>query len=91
MVDNSKMMIVRNRHLTFQQNAIQILRRKSEIRKDSDIQVLLPFLKQIKFFQDKPDIKEQDLIFLCDRAKYEHYSAHKIVFSHGNLTQAYKQ
>ena len=60
-----------------------ILRKKADTRKDSDIQVLLPFLKQIKFFQDKPDIKEVDLIFLCDRAKYEHFNSSRVVFSHG--------
>eukprot|EP00347_Sterkiella_histriomuscorum_P012371 403368842 len=74
LTDNSKLITA----------AIGTLKKKPDQRKEADIQLLLPFLKSIKFFQERRDMKETDFNYLCERAKHEYFHQNKNVFCYGD-------
>eukprot|EP00347_Sterkiella_histriomuscorum_P003283 403364882 len=72
------------------QQILSILKRPSETRKDNEIKQLIPYLKQIKFFQERQEImKESDFLFLCERATYEHYNPHRVIFNYGDYGEKF--
>lgn len=53
------------------------------MRRQNEVDQLLPYVKQIKYFADKPEIKENDYIFICEHAKYEMVPQNKNVINVG--------
>jgi hypothetical protein len=50
---------------------IQILKKAPGLRRQNEVDQLLPYVKGIKYFAEKPEIKENDYIFICEHARYE--------------------
>ncbi len=53
------------------------------MRRQNEVDQLLPYVKQIKYFADKPEIKENDYIFICEHAKYEMVPQNKNIINVG--------
>ena len=53
------------------------------MRRQNEVDQLLPYVKQIKYFADKPEIKENDYIFICEHARYEMVPQNKNVINVG--------
>ena len=45
----------------------------------------MPFVKQITYFAEKPEIKEIDYLFLCEHFRYEVYQPGRNIICIGNL------
>ena len=59
------------------------MKKPPEQRKAGEIECLMPFIKQIRYFSDKPEIKENDYIFICEHLTYECYTPNKNIICVG--------
>jgi hypothetical protein len=62
--------------------AVQILRKQPDQRTESEMEQLLPLLKNIEFFK-KNDFKDSDYHFFCDKLRLETVPPEKYIMRVG--------
>jgi hypothetical protein len=59
------------------------MKKPPEQRKPFEVERLMPFIKQIRYFSEKPEIKENDYIFICEHLRYECFQPGKNIICVG--------